>query len=104
MPATSRKPRSASDASACLSTVLGASGKTRPSVMYRSQNTTAVLSTQGSTVKVPGSGTILTLGLPPRPSIAKPPSGVNGFSTIALAESKKNGAMVISMPDSSAAR
>ena len=48
--------------------------------------------------KVPGSGTITTFGLPAISALPKPPSAEKGLKTMALAVSKKNGAIVISEP------
>ena len=71
--------------------------------MYRSQSTQPVSGAHGSTRKVAGSGSMTTFGLPESSGMSKPPPTLNGLNTIALAVSKKNGAIVISAPSRSAA-
>jgi hypothetical protein len=41
---------------------------------------------------------MITLGLPDSSGMSKPPPTLNGLNTMALAVSKKNGAIVISAP------
>ncbi|WFS13561.1 hypothetical protein [Rhodococcus aetherivorans] len=82
----------------------GENGKGLPSRKYRSHSTQPVSGAHGSTRKVVGSGTMVRFGLPDSSGMSNPPPGLNGLKTMALAVSKKNGAMVISVPDSSAAR
>ena len=58
---------------------------------------------QGSTRKVDGSGTIVTLGTPLSSSTPNPPPAMKGLKTIELAGSRENGAIEISLPLRSAA-